>query len=158
MSSKLTKIELFLFNTKPTFYNDSNKINSPHILLKVSCTAGSGYGICPISPSESSINLICWGAFLKCITSATLDEALHIVQQKGREWSFEKQTLLNHALLNIVELSSQNYLKVASGHSREETYVINTMTTTQPFGSIDLSLLIKESSSYYSPFVRHHLS
>lgn len=154
MSNKLTKIELFLFDTKPTFYYDFNKANHPYILLRLSCAERSGCGICQIQPSGNTIDLISWGAFLKCITASTLDEALNIVQQKGKQWSVEKQSLLSHALLNITEVSSQTYLKEAIGSTGEESLLLNRVAAAQQLSSIDLSELIKESSSYYSIFVR----
>ncbi len=156
-SDRVMRIELFAFDTRPSFANRPTRAGSMYLILRLTCGEQVSYGECVIFKGGQVTDLIKWGAFLKCIHHATLEEVLMTLRLHEKEWTTNQQVLLQSALFNLLQARYPR-LKIAAGSARNEHHIALSIphtasmiySTNRCYEDLNLSQLFDESVSYYS--------
>ena len=116
-NARLSRIELFAFNTRPSFLSGSESSGCWYGVLKLTCGRQISYGECILCADDNAVDLIKWGSFLKNVRNCTVEEALEITRLHGQEWAPSQWTLLQAALDSMLQT---RYLraKTAAGTGR----------------------------------------
>ncbi|AIQ39952.1 hypothetical protein MKZ24_30160 [Paenibacillus sp. FSL R7-0297] len=152
-SNKLSQIELFAFDTTPSFADRPVRAGSLYLLLRLTWGEQIHYGACEIEITRSgqSFDLTRWGAPLRCIHHSTVEEILVTLRRKEQEWATGQLGLLQSALSGILQVR----VPVTAGHG-EHAHQGNSHAVFTPypvnsrFRELTLSRLIDESVAYYS--------
>ncbi|AIQ57013.1 hypothetical protein [Paenibacillus borealis] len=150
-SHKLSHIELFAFDTTPSFTDRPVRAGSLYLLLRLTWGEQICYGECLIPLDGQSFDLTKWGAPLRCIHHSTVEEIEVTLRRKEQEWTTGQLGLLQSALSGIL----QARVPVTAGYTRHEQQV-NSPALFIPypgnrrFRELTLSRLIDESVAYYS--------
>lgn len=158
-NTRLTRIELFAFNTRPSFLHGTESSGCWYGVLKLTCGEHISYGECILCAGDNAVDLIKWGSFLKTASHCTIEEALELIRLHGREWTPNQRALLKNALESMKQ-SIQLLPVIVSGAGRYErrdnTYLHRAqprlLKIMQDKRNLDMdpSLLFDESVSYYS--------
>lgn len=151
-NGKLTGMELFAFPARPSFLYKPVRSGCWYVMLKLSYGDKAGYGGCEVAVNGKEINLIKWGACLKAIRSRSVEELAEALEQLGKEWPIQQQTVLQTALYDLLEVGS-HHAKIAAGAAGLESYRIPAVRSTsfpQASLAMDRSALYEESAAYYS--------
>lgn len=155
---KLSRIELFAFDSPPSFLYGAEQADPCNYgVLKLTCGNQSGFGVCILSKDALAVDLIKWGSFLTDIRHHTLEEAFEIVRYKGLIWSTNQHELVKMALLELFEVKYLQYKIAAGAEFRGYDYRSQVMKSrpkslihNRKNYDITSENLIDESSSYFS--------
>ncbi|RCX23759.1 hypothetical protein DFP94_1011361 [Fontibacillus phaseoli] len=155
-SARISRIELFAFDAKPSFTKKPQQPGCLYLVLRLSCGEQISYGECVVPKKDNGMDLIKWGAFLRCIRFATLEEGFMAVRFHEREWTTSQLELLQSALSGLQQPWSHRF-KIAVGSAGQVYEVPSPIPRTwlsfplnQQSGDWSLSRLIDESVSYFS--------
>ncbi|MEC0167330.1 hypothetical protein [Paenibacillus graminis] len=156
-NSKLSRIELFAFDTRPSFIHGSEPSGCWYGVLKLTCGQQISYGKCILCAGDNAVDLIKWGSFLKHIRNCTIEEAFELIRLHGQEWAPNQSKLLQAALDNMLQ-TGQLRTKVVAGAGRYEHRANTCLSSREPVlhyikqfkSHLDSSLLFNESVYYYS--------
>lgn len=158
-SDRLSRIELFAFDTRPSFADKPVAAGSSYLVLKLTCGEQVCYGEGMVSMKGKALDLIKWGAYLLSIQHATLEEVLMTVRLHGQEWTTSQLELLESASIHLNQASYPRFKMAAeSGRHRNQGNIAPppTPTVSCPVHwrteKLSISRLIDESVSYYSIF------
>lgn len=151
-SHKLSQIELFAFDTTPSFADRPVRAGSLYLLLRLTWGEQICYGECLIPLDGHSFDLTKWGAPLRCIHHSTVEEIEVTLRRKEQEWATGQLGLLQSALSGILQVR----VPVTAGYGRH-AHQGNSHAAFTPypvknsrFRELTLSRLIDESVAYYS--------
>lgn len=156
-NTRLSRIELFAFNTRPSFMHRLEPSGCWYGVLKLTCGEQISYGECILCADDNAVDLIKWGSYLKPMRHCTVEEAFGLIQLHEQEWAPNQRTLLQSALASIHQ-AGQLRSEITAGASRNE-YRINTcypgtesasQGIHQAEDQPDSSLLFEEAVAYYS--------
>lgn len=83
-SDRLSRIELFAFDTRPSFARKPVLAGSVYLVLRLTCGEQVYYGECVVTMNGKALDLIKWGAFLLSIHHSSLEELLMEVRLHGQ--------------------------------------------------------------------------
>ncbi|ASA20152.1 hypothetical protein [Paenibacillus donghaensis] len=116
-SARLSRIELFAFDNRPSFAHRSIQNGCWYLVLRLTSGEHISYGECVVPMNGEAIDLIKWGAFLRSIHRSTLEEAFQTMQQMKQEWTSSQLSLLQSALSGMLNAQYPR-LTVAAGSAR----------------------------------------
>lgn len=156
-NSRLSRIELFAFDTRPSFMHGSEPSGCWYGVLKLTCGQQISYGKCILCAGDNAVDLVKWGSFLKNIRNSTIEEAFELIRLHGQEWAPNQRNLLHAALDNMLQ-TGQLRMKIAAGAGRYEHRINSFLPSREPVlhytkqskSPPDSSILFNESVSYYS--------
>lgn len=104
-NSRLSHIELFAFDTNPSFTDRFVVPGSLYLLLRLTCGEQTCYGECVISPDGHQFDVTKWGVYLRCIHHSTAQESWKTLRLHEEEWTPGQVALLQSALSGMDEAS-----------------------------------------------------
>lgn len=157
-NTRLSRIELFAFHTRPAFMHRLEPSGCWYGMLKLTCGEQISYGECILCADDNAVDLIKWGAFLKPMRHCTVEEAAGLIQQHEQEWAPNQQALLQSALAGMLQ-TRQLRTEITAGASRKEYRIYSCIAGTEaapPHGihesenPPDSAMLFEAAVAYYS--------
>jgi hypothetical protein len=156
-NARLSRIELFAFNTRPSFLSGSESSGCWYGVLKLTCGRQTGYGECILCADDNAVDLIKWGSYLKSLRHCSIEEAFEVVSLHGLEWAPNQRTLLQAALDSMLQ-TGHHRTQIAAGAGRFDQRLNICYSSIEPVlppiqqvkRQLKPSLLFEESVCYYS--------